>query len=109
VQEKLQPVPPAYLVGYSGRPEYATSYITLGVFFMNNDQFELLAAEIAALNRMVIALALASPKLENVIAELDRQQEFEITALLPIPVSDRYIGLVRQRMQALRNAIAAQL
>jgi hypothetical protein len=76
---------------------------------MSDEQLENLAADITALRHMVIALALASPKLENVLAELARQQETITSALVQAPVSDRYIELVRSRLQALYEALAAQV
>ena len=76
---------------------------------VSNDQFEMLSADIAMLRHAVIALALASPRLEDVVAELERQQEFSDSALLPAPVSDRYVDLVRTKLKALRDLLAGEL
>lgn len=76
---------------------------------MNNEQFEYLTAEIKALKHAVIALAFASPRPENVVAELDRQKTFLADGLNPSQASDQYIELVLKKMQVLRDEIAAQI
>jgi hypothetical protein len=76
---------------------------------MSPDQFESLSTDIAVLRHAVIALALASPRLEDVVAEIARQQEFSEVALIPAPVNDKYIELVRTKLQGLHDLLAAQL
>ena len=75
---------------------------------MSNEQFEALCTDIASLRHMVLALALASPSLENVVAELERQTEVVSDALIPAPVSDQYIELVRSKVQAMAEANAGR-
>jgi hypothetical protein len=68
-----------------------------------------LVAEVSALRRAVLAVALASPSLANVVAELERQKEFELIALLPTQVSDQNIELIRSKIQGLIDVLKAQL
>ena len=76
---------------------------------MSQDQFESLSTDIAMLRHAVIALALASPRLEDVVAEIARQQEFSEVALISAPVNDKYIELVRSKLQGLHDLLAAQV
>ena len=76
---------------------------------MSQDQFESLSTDIAMLRHVVIALAFASPHLEDVVAEIARQQEFAEVALIPAPVNDKYIELVRAKLQGLHDLLAAQV
>jgi hypothetical protein len=68
-----------------------------------------LVAEVSALRRAVLALALASPSLANVVLELERQKEIELTALLPTQLSEKNIELIQSKIQDLIDVLSVQL
>ena len=76
---------------------------------MTSEQLDNMLTDIVALRHMVIALALASPKLENVVAEIERQRQTGVDALLAGPISDQHIEMIDSKLKAFQAMLTAQL